>query len=60
MEKTKELIEKGIKFDLEFLEDIYHDNLNFARIDKQNNINAVLIKEDNKKNSLCEIILNNK
>ncbi len=40
------MIDKGTKYDLEFLENIYHDNLKFIRIDKENNI-QVLTKKDN-------------
>ncbi|NVK66316.1 MAG: nuclear transport factor 2 family protein [Flavobacteriales bacterium] len=43
---TQELIDNGTRYDLEFLDNIYHDSLKFVRIDKENNI-QVLTKEDN-------------
>ncbi len=43
---TQQLIDKGTKYDLEFLDNIYHDNLKFVRIDNENNI-EVLTKKDN-------------
>ena len=43
---TQKLIDNGTKYDLEFLDNIYHDDLKFVRIDKENNI-QVLTKKDN-------------
>ncbi len=43
---TQELIDKGTKYDLEFLDKIYHDDLKFIRIDRENSI-EVLTKKDN-------------
>ncbi len=43
---TQKLIDNGTKYDLEFLENIYHDDLKFVRIDNENNI-QVLTKKDN-------------
>ncbi len=43
---TQELINNGTKYDLEYLENIYDDDLKFVRIDKENNI-QVLTKKDN-------------
>ncbi|MDO4782856.1 MAG: hypothetical protein Q4A09_06535 [Capnocytophaga felis] len=43
---TQSLIDNGTKYNLEFLDDIYDENLKFIRIDKENNID-VLTKKDN-------------
>lgn len=43
---TQELIDHGTKYDLEFLDNVYHNDLKFVRIDKENNI-QVLTKKDN-------------
>ncbi len=43
---TQQLIDNGTKYNLEFLENIYHDDLKFVRIDNENNI-QVLTKKDN-------------
>jgi hypothetical protein len=45
---TQELIDNGTTYNLEFLENIYDDNLKFLRIDKNNNV-QLLTKEDNLK-----------
>ncbi|PIE47597.1 MAG: hypothetical protein CSA42_02165 [Gammaproteobacteria bacterium] len=43
---TQELIDNGTKFNLKYLDNIYHKDLKFIRIDKENNISA-LTKKDN-------------
>ncbi len=43
---TQELIDNGTKYNLEYLNNIYHQNLKFIRIDKEINI-QVLTKQDN-------------
>lgn len=43
---TQELIDNGTKYNLEFLDSIYHEELIFIRIDKENNV-QVLTKKDN-------------
>ncbi len=43
---TQQLIDNGTKYNLEFLNNIYHDDLKFVRIDKDNSI-QVLTKKDN-------------
>lgn len=43
---TQELIDNGTKYNLEFLDNIYAENLKFIRIDRENNI-QVLTKGDN-------------
>lgn len=43
---TQKLIDNGTKYDLDFLNNIYDENLKFVRIDQENNI-QVLTKADN-------------
>ncbi len=43
---TQELIDNGTKYNIEFLEKIYDNNLKFLRIDRNNNV-QLLTKEDN-------------
>ncbi len=43
---TRELIDNGTKFNLKYLDSVYHKDLKFIRIDKENNISA-LTKKDN-------------
>lgn len=43
---TQKLIDNGTKYNLEFLDKVYHNDLKFVRVDKENNI-QVLTKKDN-------------
>lgn len=45
-ELTQELIDKGTTYDLLFLDNVYHDELKFLRIDQKNNV-QLLTKKDN-------------